>query len=119
MRDPLNLALVVVAALLLVVGGRFAYERWQDRIAAEATVQGQRLASHEKRVSLAVDGMMCANCVETITNALQSTPGVITCDVDKDQGRAVVVCERSVADTTLVGVIARSGADFSCSLEDR
>jgi len=119
MRDPLNIALVVVAALLLVVGGRFAYDRWQDRIAAEATVQGQRLASNEKRVSLAVEGMMCANCVETITHALQSTPGVTTCDVDKDLGRAVVVCDRSVADSTLVGVIARSGADFSCTLEDR
>lgn len=119
MRDPLNIALAVVAALLLVVGVRFAHERWQDHVAAEATVQGQRLASHEKRVSLAVDGMMCANCVETITNALQSTPGVSRCDVDKDLGRAVVVCDRSVADSTLVGVIARSGADFSCSIEDR
>jgi copper chaperone CopZ len=52
--------------------------------------------------------MMCGNCVETISNALNATSGVSGCEVDLEQKRAVVMCDRALADTALVGAIERS-----------
>ena len=116
MRDPLNIALAVVALLLVLVGGRFAYERWQESRPVPGTVAAQTVGSGDKRVTLHVTGMMCATCVETITNALQATPGVKQCEVDRDAERAVILCDRATPDTTLVGAVVRSNTIFGAEV---
>ena len=55
----------------------------------------------------------CGTCVETITNALQSTPGVKECEVDLATERAVVLCDRVVADSALVRAIERSDSLYT------
>jgi copper chaperone CopZ len=62
-------------------------------------------------VTLEVSGMMCANCASRVTNELTATAGVRSCDVDPTVKRAWVVCDRSVADTTLVAAVAHAGTD--------
>jgi uncharacterized protein len=79
------------AVALLVV---LAWSFWSGRNAAGGTpVEGAAPAEGGPagRVELAIGGMTCSHCVQTIQRALARQPGVRSAEVDLAQGRAVVV----------------------------
>jgi len=112
-RDPLDIAVGVMLVLLVLVGAPYAFQKLRAAAPVEGTIAAEEVAPSERRVTLAVQGMMCGTCVETITNALQGTPGVMGCEVDMAAERAVVLCDRSVADSALVGAIERSDSLYT------
>ena len=115
-RDPLNIALAVMAVLLLAVGGSYAIEhlRAHGRPAATSTLPAVR--SGQKRVTLEVSGMYCSNCAERVARELEATPGVVAADVDVPAHHASVVCERQLADTSLVGAVTRAGTEYTAHI---
>lgn len=112
-RDPLNIALAIMVVLLLVVGGPVLYEKLRGPQPLPGSVATLPATSGQEHRTLKISGMMCANCVQTIGDALEASPGVVSCDVDLDAGRADVLCEKGVADSALVGAVARSGPDYT------
>ena len=114
-RDPLNIALAVMAVLLLAVGGPYLVQHW-PRPALPTTSTLPVVAAGQKRVTLEVSGMMCANCAARVTRELEATDGVVAADVDVDARRATVVCDRQLADTSLVGAVARAGNEFAATV---
>ncbi|MEQ1831432.1 MAG: heavy metal-associated domain-containing protein, partial [Candidatus Eisenbacteria bacterium] len=114
--DPLNIALAVMAVLLLVVGGPVLMRQLRGPEPLPGSVATLPVASGQEHRTLKVSGMMCANCVQTIGDALQATPGVVSADVDLEAGRADVLCEKALADTALLGAVARSGTDYSATV---
>ena len=115
-RDPLNIALAVMAVLLLAVAGPTLVERLR-RPAARSSASTLPVAqAGQKRVTLEISGMVCAKCSERVTRELESTPGVAACDVDVDAHRATVVCDRELADTSLVGAVGRAGSEFAATV---
>ena len=112
-RDPLDIAVAVMFVLLVIVGAPYLIQKVRGAAPVEGTVAAEPVTPGERRVTLAVQGMMCGSCVETITNALQSTPGVKQCEVDLSTERAVVLCDRMVADSALVGAIERSDSLYT------
>jgi Cu+-exporting ATPase len=105
-----------MAVLLLAVGGPVLIQKLRGPAPLPGSVAAQELAAGQKRLTLRVSGMMCANCVQTITDALEATPGVVSSDVDLDAGRADVLCEKAVADSALTGAVARAGQDYSATV---
>ncbi len=118
-RDPLNIALVAMAVLLLAVGGPVLLKKLRGPEPLPGSVAAQEATSGQKHLTLKVSGMMCASCVQTVGDALQATKGVVSCDVDLDAGRADVLCEKGVADSALVGAVSRSGKDLSAAVIGR
>ena len=51
------------------------------------------MAESEQRVELAVSGMTCSHCAESVRRALAECHGVISSKVDLDAGRATVLGE--------------------------
>lgn len=115
-RDPLNIALAVMAVLLLVVGGPVLMRKLRGPEPLPGSVATLPAAVGQEHRTLKVSGMMCANCVQTIGDALQATKGVVSADVDLDAGRADVLCEKALPDSALVGAVARSGQDYSAAV---
>lgn len=115
-RDPLNIALAVVSVLLLAVGGPYVVERLQRRAPLGASGGLPAAAAGQKRVTLHISGMMCANCASRITRELEATIGVAATEIDVDRRRATVLCDRQVADTALVHAVARAGQEFEASV---
>ena len=109
MRDPLNIALAIMTALLLVVGGAWLYGRLHAPGAGAAAV----IPATQKRVTLEVGGMYCGNCATKVSEQLQGTPGVNGCEVDADAKRVWVNCERGVAESTLVAAVRRAGDEYT------
>ncbi len=118
-RDPLNVALAVMAVLLLAVGGPVLLRKLRGPEPVPGSVAAQEASTGQKHMALKVSGMMCANCVRTVGDALQATKGVVSCDVDLDAGRVDVLCDKTVADSALVGAVARSGKDYSATVIGR
>ena len=116
-RDPLNIALAVMTVLLLAVGGPYLVERLGRPATTRAAGLLPRVQSGRKRVALEVSGMFCANCASRVSHELETTPGVVACDVDAH--RATVVCDRTLADTTLVRAVARAGREYVASVSGR
>lgn len=115
-RDPLNIALAVMAVLLLAVGGPYLVQRLRRPALRHTTSALPVAAPGQKRVTLNVSGMMCANCASRVTRELEATEGVVAADVDVDAHRATVVCDRQLADTSLVGAVGRAGNEFAASV---
>ncbi len=106
-RDPLNIAVAAMTLLLLLVGGPWLYEHLRQPPAA---VRAFPVAeAGQKRVTLDVSGMICGSCAAKVSDELQATRGVAACDVDPEGARAYVLCDKSVADTSLVGAVRRAG----------
>ena len=115
-RDALNIVLAVMTVLLLAVGGPYLADRLRHPAALPAARTLPVVQAGQKRVTLAVAGMFCANCASRVTRELEATPGVIACSVDVHTRRATVVCDRQLADTSLVGAVARAGSEFSAEV---
>jgi copper chaperone CopZ len=111
-RDPLNIALAIAAVLVLAAGGSWLVDRARRpdmrRVSPPSLAA---LPAGARLVTLEVSGMMCANCASRVTSTLAATAGVRSCDVDPTVKRAWVVCDRGVADTTLVAAVAHAGTD--------
>lgn len=105
--------------LLLAVGGSYLTESLRRPAAPRAGDTLPAVHAGQKRVTLEVSGMLCASCASRVTRELESTQGVVACEVDVDAQRATVVCERSVADTSLVGAVARADHDFTATVVRR
>ena len=115
-RDPLNIALAVMAVLLLAVGGPSLVHRLRRPAAIRATSTPPVVQPGQKRVTLEISGMYCANCASRVTQALEATRGVVAADVNVDSHRATVVCDRQLADTSLVGAVGRAGNEFAATI---
>ena len=111
-RDPLNIALAVMAVVLLAIGGPVLIERLRRPTAHGSVSSLPAVQSGQKRVTLDISGMYCSGCAERVTRELEATRGVAACAVDVPAHRATVVCERDLADTTLVGAVGRAGSAF-------
>ncbi len=107
-RQFLNVAGIVAAVLVLAVGGPLLVRELRSLPAHGA------LASRagEKIVTLEVGGMTCAGCAGTIQSKIASLDGVSAVDVRLEQDRAYVVCDRGVADSTLVTTVEGAGPAF-------
>lgn len=113
-RDSLNIVVAVLGVLLLATGGSVLMERMRSpAVARSAPVSA---GPGERRVTLAVAGMTCANCASRVTDELQGTPGVVACQVDPPAGRAVVVCAEGVEDSSLVHAVSRAGKSYTATI---
>ena len=108
-REPLNIGLAIAAVLLLATGGAWLVDHARQPRMARAAAPTVAPAG-ARLVTLDVSGMTCAKCASRITSHLLATPGVRACGVDPPSSRAWVVCDRGLADTTLVAAVVRSGA---------
>ena len=58
-------------------------------------------------IRLAVSGMTCGHCVQSVTKALEKVPGVEKAEVSREQGEAIV---RGSADSqTLIEAVVEEG----------
>lgn len=57
---------------------------------AETATNDAMMTKAVKTVSLKVDGMNCMGCVNSITSKVDKLAGVVSCDVDLEQGRATI-----------------------------
>lgn len=110
-RDVLNIMAVVAAVLVLAVGGPWLVRevRMLAREAPLAARADQRIATLE------VKGMTCSGCAAAVERRLAATPGVATASVRHPENRAYVVCERDVADSTLVAVVRGTAKGFDAA----
>jgi copper chaperone CopZ len=109
-RDPLNIALAVATVLLLAAGGSWLVDHARQPAGrARLRALPQAVPAGERLVTLEISGMTCANCASRVTGELEATSGVRSCDVDPVAKRAWVVCDRGLADTSLVSAVARAG----------
>ncbi len=74
----------------------------------------QLAARADARIAtLEVGGMHCPGCVAGVRRELESVPGVTAVEVKLEPGRAIVVCDRVVADSALVSAVQRAGPGFT------
>ena len=67
-----------------------------------------------QRVVLAVKGMYCASCEQTVVTMLRRTAGVVQADVSVERGEAAVSYDSTrVSPTRLVEVVKSLGYDAS------
>ncbi len=111
-RDATNIALAVLTVLLLAVGGPYLADHLRRPAGLPVTRALPAVQAGQRRVTLDVSGMYCANCASRVTRELESIPGVVACDVDVRAHRATVVCEHQLADTALVAAVARAGSVY-------
>ncbi len=82
------------AILLLLMFAAFAWQefrRWRRQVAATRLVQAAEVgAGGGAAVELAVGGMTCGHCAETVESALLAEPGVEMARVDLAEGRVIV-----------------------------
>jgi copper chaperone len=64
-------------------------------------------------VTLEVGGMTCSGCAAAVRGQLEDVPGVSAVEVRLDQQRAMIVCDRAVADTALFAAVQRAGPGFT------
>jgi copper chaperone CopZ len=111
-REAVHIALAVLTVLLLAAGGSLLAEHLRHPLASPAARVLPAAQAGQRRVTLEVSGMFCANCASRVTRALDATRGVVACNLDVQARRATVVCDRQLADTSLVGAVARAGGGF-------
>jgi copper chaperone CopZ len=69
-------------------------------------------AANQRIVTLEVGGMTCAGCAARIQSELATVPGVKRVEVRLAERRAVVVCDREVADATLTAAVRHAGPGY-------
>ena len=113
-RDILNVVALVAAVLVLAVGGPLIVRQLRTLPATSLAAR-----SGERIVTLEVSGMTCAGCASMLQTRLADIAGVSTAAVRYPQRRAYVVCDKAVADTTLIAAVARAGPGFSAAIATR
>jgi len=107
-RPFLNIAGIVVAVLVLAVGGPLLVRELRSLPDTNALAD----RSGEKIVTLEVGGMTCEGCAGTIQSKIAAMDGVSAVDVRLEQDRAYVVCDRAIADSALVATVEGAGPAF-------
>ena len=103
-----GVALAVGVVLLAVLGPIMVREvRSLPRPRQLAARADARIAT------LDIGGMHCSGCVAGVRRELETVPGVSAVEVKLEQGRAIVVCDRTVADSALVSAVQRAGPGFT------
>ncbi len=69
----------------------------------------------DRVVTLEVGGMHCSGCEKAVSRELEAVPGVATVAVRLADQRAVIVCDRAVADSALVAAVLRAGPGFTAT----
>jgi copper chaperone CopZ len=100
-----NLIATALAILVLAVGGPWL--AGQLKSLPGAGDLGAR--ADQKIVTLEVAGMTCDACAAQIEGSLTTLHGVKTAEVRWQQKRAYVVCERGIADSTLLSAVRTAG----------
>ncbi len=116
-RESLTVVIAVLSVVLLALGGSLWMER--QRAPAPARVVHAALESGQRRVTLEVTGLSCASCASRVCEQLESTAGVVSCDVDASSSRAYVVCGEAVADSSLVRAVTRAGREYAAAVLTR
>ncbi len=73
---------------------------------------GKAMTEGIKKITLAVSGMTCGGCVESVKRALEKVPGVLSAEVDLTAKRAIVTVS-SDAITTASLVLAVKVAGYN------
>jgi len=116
MRSTLwNTVALVVVVVGLAVGGPWFVG--QLRSLPKASTLAAR--SDQRIVTLEISGMTCAGCSAKIQSSLAAVPGVATAEVRLKQDRAYVVCDRAIADSTLLGAVGRAGPGYLAAVVTR
>jgi copper chaperone CopZ len=103
---------LAVAVLVLAIGGP-----WLVRELRSLPAPHHLAARADQRiVTLEVGGMTCSACAATIEGELATLPGVSEADIRVTERRAYVLCDKDLADTTLVSAVHRAGAGFFASI---
>lgn len=107
-HEKWNTLAIVVGVLALAVLGPWLVGQ------VRSLPQSRTLAARadQRIVTLEVGGLTCARCAGAVSLSLTAVPGVTTADVRFGERRAYVVCDRSVADTTLTSAVRRAGPGF-------
>src|SRR6185436_1069776 len=100
-----NLITIALAVLVLAVGGPWLAGQLKSLPGARDL--GAR--ANQKIVTLEVAGMTCDACAAQIEGSLTTLHGVKTAEVRWQQKRAYVVCDKSVADSTLISAVGVAG----------
>jgi copper chaperone CopZ len=66
-----------------------------------------------KQLTLAVEGMMCDGCADTVREALVEVAGVESVEVMLEEKRARVRVAEGTPDAALVGAVAAAGYEAS------
>lgn len=66
-----------------------------------------------ERQQIAVDGMSCDGCEQTLENALQTVEGVTRIEADHEVDTVEVVVEDGVADADVRAAIENAGYDVA------
>ncbi|KAG9105046.1 hypothetical protein FRC06_000019 [Ceratobasidium sp. 370] len=86
----------------------------RDDAVLESVVVAQDVAPLTLKTELAIEGMTCASCTTSITNALQEVPGVISVDVKLMLNSATVVHDGNVLSASAIATEIESiGFDAS------
>jgi copper chaperone CopZ len=107
------LAILVALAAFSAGAGYWAL-RPAPRAAPTTVSSSSRPASAgpSRAVTIEIGGMVCAACAEKIQHQLAAVEGVQRVEVDLARRRADVLCEGSVADTTLTAAVRRAGPEY-------
>ncbi|MCB9851923.1 MAG: heavy-metal-associated domain-containing protein [Phycisphaerales bacterium] len=62
-----------------------------------------------KQLRLDIDGMTCGHCVERVHDAIAAIDGVHECDVQLDNGAAIVTFDDSVEMGELIQAVSTAG----------
>jgi copper chaperone CopZ len=106
-RDPLNVIALVAGVLVLAVAGP-----WLAHQVRSLPHRSLAARADQRAVTLEVGGMTCSGCAAEIEASLAAVPGVSTVAVRLQQERAYLLCDRAVADTTLIAAVERAGPGF-------
>jgi copper chaperone CopZ len=113
-RDILNIVAMVAGVLVLAVAGPLIAQQLRSLPHGSLAARGEQRA-----VTLEIGGMTCSGCAATVQASLAQVPGVSTVSVRLEQRRAYLLCDRSVADTTLVAAVHRAGPGFLAAVTPR
>jgi copper chaperone CopZ len=113
-RDILNIAGLVAGVLVLAIGGPLLVR--QLRSLPTGTLAAR---ADQRIVTLEVSGMTCAGCAGTVQSRLAAVGGVSAAAVRYPQRRAYVVCDRAVADSSLIAAVRGAGPGFGAAVTVR
>jgi copper chaperone CopZ len=114
-REMWSTVSLVTGVLVLAVGGP-----WLVREIRELPGHRALAARSEQRiVTLEVSGMTCKGCAAKVQAELSAVSGVAEAQVRLGQDRAYVVCDRALADSSLLGAVHRAGPGFLAAVVNR
>lgn len=117
LHPPLLPAVLILAGVALACTGAPATSRTPDKSASRAASSPSAQAittAGTQQVVLAVKGMYCASCEQTVVTMLRRTAGVMKADVSVERGEATVSYDSTrTSPAQLVQVVKTLGYEAS------